>query len=216
MSEALQTVPIACRTYQSGGWDGNLIQWCRTTDAGSPEPCERRVLNRVLSRPGVANETPSAAVRRWVARRGPWQGLQNTGTYFEERPWTARSARPNEVFLPARLRDAIPTGDFPVARKSRAQRVKSGEPACKPGSVESNHSSRTCVTTGLEQPTRKRVQIPLETRPPSSIEEGRRSPASLFGLAPGGVYRATECYHRRGALLPHPFTLTVAVVSHCA
>ena len=30
----------------------------------------------------------------------------------------------------------------------------------------------------------------------------------LFGLAPGGVYHATECYHRRGALLPHPFTLT--------
>ena len=32
--------------------------------------------------------------------------------------------------------------------------------------------------------------------------------ASLFGLAPDGVCRATECYHRRGALLPHPFTLT--------
>ena len=32
--------------------------------------------------------------------------------------------------------------------------------------------------------------------------------APLFGLAPGGVCRATECYHRRGALLPHPFTLT--------
>ena len=30
----------------------------------------------------------------------------------------------------------------------------------------------------------------------------------LFGLAPGGVYRAVECCHRRGALLPHPFTLT--------
>ena len=30
----------------------------------------------------------------------------------------------------------------------------------------------------------------------------------LFGLAPGGVYLAVECCHRRGALLPHPFTLT--------
>jgi len=29
----------------------------------------------------------------------------------------------------------------------------------------------------------------------------------LFGLAPGGVCRAVECCHRRGALLPHPFTL---------
>ena len=36
----------------------------------------------------------------------------------------------------------------------------------------------------------------------------------LFGLAPGGVYLATSCYHSRGALLPHPFTLT-ATVSDC-
>ena len=32
---------------------------------------------------------------------------------------------------------------------------------------------------------------------------------SLFGLAPGGVYRAADV-SRRGALLPHHFTLTVA------
>ena len=31
---------------------------------------------------------------------------------------------------------------------------------------------------------------------------------SLFGLAPGGVYLATPCYHVCGALLPHRFTLT--------
>ena len=31
--------------------------------------------------------------------------------------------------------------------------------------------------------------------------------ASLFGLAPGGVCRAAACCHRRGALLPHRFTL---------
>lgn len=30
----------------------------------------------------------------------------------------------------------------------------------------------------------------------------------LFGLAPGGVYRAMDCYQPCGALLPHPFTLT--------
>jgi hypothetical protein len=29
----------------------------------------------------------------------------------------------------------------------------------------------------------------------------------LFGLAPGGVYHATDCYQPCGALLPHPFTL---------
>ena len=32
----------------------------------------------------------------------------------------------------------------------------------------------------------------------------------LFGLAPGGVYRAAICCQSRGALLPHPFTLTGA------
>jgi hypothetical protein len=30
----------------------------------------------------------------------------------------------------------------------------------------------------------------------------------LFGLAPGGVYLATNCCQLRGALLPHHFTLT--------
>jgi len=35
-----------------------------------------------------------------------------------------------------------------------------------------------------------------------------RDIAFLFGLAPGGVYHATNCYQLRGALLPHHFTLT--------
>ena len=33
---------------------------------------------------------------------------------------------------------------------------------------------------------------------------------SLFGLAPSGVYLATDCCQPRGALLPHLFTLTGA------
>lgn len=37
-----------------------------------------------------------------------------------------------------------------------------------------------------------------------------RTNEPLFGLAPGGVYRAASCYQSRGALLPHPFTLTCA------
>ena len=54
------------------------------------------------------------------------------------------------------------------------------EPADKPGSVVSSHSSRACVTTNLKQPTR-----------------GPHGPcvgflqAPLFGLALGGVYLAT-------------------------
>jgi hypothetical protein len=68
------------------------------------------------------------------------------------------------------------------------------ESADKPGSVVDNHSSGTSVTTGLKQPTRKHPRA--------------WAYASLFGLAPDGVYPAAECCHPRGALLPHHFTLT--------
>ena len=68
----------------------------------------------------------------------------------------------------------------------------------KPGSVEGNHSSGIAVTGYLEQPTREPVRI-------RRLARGR---TPLFGLAPGGVYRAASCYQSRGALLPHLFTLT--------
>ncbi len=51
------------------------------------------------------------------------------------------------------------------------------------------------------RPTRKRARIGVA----SSLAA---QAASLFGLAPRGVYLAVECCHRRGALLPHRFTLT--------
>ena len=85
-------------------------------------------------------------------------------------------------------------------RKAVSVAKEKKEPADKPGSVEDDHPSGTAVTSGLKQPTRKRG--------------GRRyrsvagPDASLFGLAPGGVFRAAACYHPRGALLPHHFTLT--------
>jgi len=108
----------------------------------------------------------------------------------------ARSASPAAVFLSIRslLRKAYTVGYNldPCKKKS----------ACKPGSVESNHSSRTPVTRGLKRPTRKRARID------AASNQRRFRAASLFGLAPRGVYLATECCHRRGALLPHPFTLT--------
>jgi len=43
---------------------------------------------------------------------------------------------------------------------------------------------------------------------PRAAGRGTRPLAPLFGLAPGGVYPAADCYQRRGALLPHLFTLT--------
>ncbi len=77
------------------------------------------------------------------------------------------------------------------------------ESADKPGSVEDNHSSGIRVAVYLKRPTRKPMWATCATH---VRRHGRR--ASLFDLAPGGVCRAVECYHRRGALLPHPFTLT--------
>jgi len=43
-------------------------------------------------------------------------------------------------------------------------------------------------------------------------EDGTGDPqsATLFGLAPHGVYRASHRHRWSGALLPHPFTLTRA------
>ncbi len=37
----------------------------------------------------------------------------------------------------------------------------------------------------------------------------RRTASSLFGFAPDGVYRDSVCCQTPGALLPHPFTLTI-------
>jgi len=72
----------------------------------------------------------------------------------------------------------------------------------KPGSVPiagypargDDHSSSAAVTDGIKQPTRKHGRAVLN--------------ASLFGLAPGGVYRASDVSTGPGELLPHPFTLT--------
>ena len=47
---------------------------------------------------------------------------------------------------------------------------------------------------------------------PHSSAVGQMKNAPLFGLAPGGVYRAPDVTTGTGALLPHRFTLTR---SHC-
>jgi hypothetical protein len=57
------------------------------------------------------------------------------------------------------------------------------------------HSASAAVTDGIKQPTRKLGRAVLS--------------ASLFGLAPGGVYRASNVTTGPGELLPHPFTLTL-------
>ena len=76
--------------------------------------------------------------------------------------------------------------------------AKKKESACKPGSVENSHSSGIAVAGDFKRPTRKHAG----TRAATCVA------TFLFGLAPSGVCHATECCHRRGALLPHRFTLT--------
>ena len=74
-------------------------------------------------------------------------------------------------------------------------------PACKPGSVEcchsDGHSSGSAVARALEQPTRSVL-----------VGVGHPSlpiwPCSRWGLP------CRWCYHPRGGLLPHRFTLACA------
>ncbi len=58
-----------------------------------------------------------------------------------------------------------------------------------------DHSSGTRVSPGLQRPTRE-------------LGAGHPRCAPLFGLAPGGVYRAGPVARTAGELLPHRFTLT--------
>jgi len=50
----------------------------------------------------------------------------------------------------------------------------------------------------------------FETNPPICQFPGAGA-QPLFGLAPSGVCLAATRYRERGALLPHPFTLTLPV-----
>ena len=72
--------------------------------------------------------------------------------------------------------------------------------ADKPGFVLDNHSSRPIIAYWLKLSTRFRRGPRLYFK----------STGTLFEIAPSGVYRATNYYQPRGALLPHPFTLTCA------
>ena len=96
---------------------------------------------------------------------------------------------------------------LPSTGSVRAPREIGRQPACKPGSVGPGFQSpgRGGHSSGIG-----RRQPPRATNPddkPGNGAGGRSACPPLFGLAPGGVYRAAPL-PRRGALLPHPFTLT--------
>ncbi len=65
-----------------------------------------------------------------------------------------------------------------------------------------DHSSGSRVTPILKQPTRRC------RRHEGASETGGAHTTSLFGLAPHGVFLASNRHRSSGALLPHRFTLT--------
>ena len=93
---------------------------------------------------------------------------------------------------------ACPPLGLPRARGRERCRPRCGrlgifEPACKPGSVVGNHSSRAAVASRLKQPTRR--------------QRGPRQHLPIWSCSERGL-PCHACYQPCGALLPHPFTLT--------
>ncbi len=89
-------------------------------------------------------------------------------------------------------------GSRPDSNGGRVSRIKEGRTGSRP---VSRVLSRTAIPLGCASPH-------TSSDLPGSRAGNTNAP--LFGLAPGGVYRAAECCHPRGALLPHLFTLTCA------
>src|SRR5690349_7255604 len=89
----------------------------------------------------------------------------------------------------------------------RGERRERSEWTCKPSSVLPHRGERvTVIPLGGKLPGRSSCL-------PESQPTGRRcascpAPRFLFGIAPDGVYRAGGHHCRRGALLPHLFTIT--------
>ncbi len=79
--------------------------------------------------------------------------------------------------------------------KDNSRKIEIRKSACKPGSVENSHSSGRRVTATLERPTRE--------------QRGPRQCSPIWSCSGWGL-PCHRCYQRRGALLPHLFTLTCA------
>ena len=77
---------------------------------------------------------------------------------------------------------------------------ENSEAVDKPGSVVDSHSSGTCVATGLKRPTR--------------IRRGPRPWIPIWSCSGWGLPCHLR-YRKRGALLPHLFTLTQHLIFRC-
>ena len=99
---------------------------------------------------------------------------------------------------------------FPLCSRSFAKssvslsffngRKKKRQMVCKPGFVEDGHSSGTSVAGCLARPTRATAR---KKRLPAC----RRLAAPIWSCSRWGL-PCRPCCQGRGALLPHPFTLT--------
>ena len=112
----------------------------------------------------------------------------------------------------SRLPDSIGSINwtFRLARASALLESSSGVPR-KPNSVPPL-TWRAIIHLGPTLPSAS-CDLPGDGfgPPPGASAESRTGNlllASLFGLAPHGVYRASNRHRPSGALLPHPFTLT--------
>ena len=119
---------------------------------GGCAPAQIRRIGRRPRRPGVTGR-PLGSGRRG-ARPGPGGGGGETGS---RRPaHGADPSPPNPSGAPLRS-GRIGAGRGAGANRFRGANRRWGrEPACKPGSVEGSHSSRTRVAARLQRPTRER------------------------------------------------------------
>ena len=94
--------------------------------------------------------------------------------------------------------------------------------ACKPNSVEDDHSSRRRIAAPLKRPTRRFPAVPatgigtLVSAPDQHASAARVRPTDSLPIWSCSVWGLPchRLYRRRGALLPHLFTLTAGGEAH--
>jgi hypothetical protein len=148
-----------------------------------------------------------------VAGRREWDGapLRPTWERDHRRRGNGVDARSCPRRVPRDVDGRCRRGPFCEMFDARSARCR--RPAVRGGSGRGNLSRP--VSRILCDRLRGPAIIPLGRRLPAGSsdlypEALGEQPASLFGLAPGGVYRASAVTGRSGELLPHRFTLTGA------
>ncbi len=99
-----------------------------------------------------------------------------------------------------------------VPADSPASRSRYGAPSCRGKCSSTGMLTVSRPVGGVLSSALRRLGDHLSVRPTSGCSPGERAGHSYptFGLAPGGVYRATPITRGAGGLLHHRFTLTCA------